>query len=209
MFSNKTLFGFHHTHTHIFQTSLYLLSGWVAVWMHYSSGLFQFPCFSGSRADNEHATVRRTRCVNTCSVSSLFPSFAALSLTATVITLPLPVSLRKLKCLNTALWSRMLWTFIILSTRWHVTPKLGINSIWNQWSWWIMQWHSVSHFLLSHLFPAVSAGVAITKICWLAVTMRGLSFFGMGSQVRGQRSTRYPYVFGCTRWHSLFLYPFQ
>ncbi len=56
-----------------------------------------------------------------------------------------------------------------------------------------------SHFLLSCLFPAVSAGVATTKICWRAATMRALSFFGMGSRDRGQRSTRYPYVSGDAR----------
>ncbi len=98
--------------------------------MHYSSCLFQCSCLSGSRADNENAQSGELTVLTL--VLSLFPSFAALNLTATVITLPLPVSLRKLKCLSMALWSKMLWIFIILSTRWHVTLKLGIKSVWNQ-----------------------------------------------------------------------------
>lgn len=54
------------------------LSGREAVWMHYSTCLFQCPCLSGSRADNEHATVRRTRCANVLFCLLSFPLFCSI-----------------------------------------------------------------------------------------------------------------------------------
>lgn len=171
--------------------------------MHYSSCLFGCPCFSGSRADNEHSQSGELA-VLTLVLSPLSLLFCSIEFDRDCDYFAIAGVTKKIKVFEygTVIQDAVDIHYPVnemtcnskIRYKECLKSGAGLNVLGRLCSGIVERYF----FLLLCLFAAASVGAATTKTCWPAVTMRGLSFFGMGLLGRGQRSTRYTYASGCS-----------
>lgn len=138
--------------------------------MHYSSCLFQCSCLSGSRADNEHAQSGELT-VLTLVLSPLFSLFCSIEFDRDCDYFAIAGVTKKIKVFE---YGTVIQDAVDIhypvnemtcnsKIRYKECLKSGVGL--NVLGGLCSSTTELSHFLLSCLFPAVSAGVATTKIC--------------------------------------------